>query len=178
MSTANPTYPSYNNLNIFVQPGSDGDNIAQFDGTVNLAGTINITGNVTNNANATFSTHLVQTALVTASLAEINAGKTLIAGVTGKVITVLDYKAHVVGNFSTTTAVVVEDTSGSPVLIATNAVSVLTSGNILNEKTANVTMGAGYLAALAAGNGVVVANSGSAATGGTSITFRILYTIA
>lgn len=34
---ANPTYTNYNNLNIFVQPNnSTGDNIAQFDGTVNF----------------------------------------------------------------------------------------------------------------------------------------------
>jgi hypothetical protein len=63
-------------------------------------------------------------------------------------------------------------------VIATNAVAALTSGNFLQPGVSNVTMGAGYLATLAAGKGVVVANSGSAAAGGTSITFRIQYTIA
>lgn len=161
----------YNNLNIFKQPSDDNDNIGQFNGTINLAGIVNDTS-------ATYSSSKVQTALVTATLAEINAGKTLIAAVAGKSITILDYKAKVSGNFSTTTAVLVQDTTGTPVVIATNAVAALSDGNILNEKTSNVTMGAGYLATLAAGKGVVVANSGSAATGGTSITFRIDYTIA
>lgn len=36
----NPNYPSYNNLNIFVQPGepSSGDNIGDFAGTINFGG--------------------------------------------------------------------------------------------------------------------------------------------
>ena len=161
----------YNDLNVIKQPGSDGDNVFQLNGTVNLNG-------IVNNTAANYSSTAVKTALVTATLAEINAGKTLIAAVTDKVITILDYKAKVVGNFTTTTAVLVQDTTGTPVVIATNAVAALTTGAILNETTANVTMGAGYLAALASGKGVVVANSGSAAAGGTSITFRILYTIA
>lgn len=166
---SNPTNPSYNNLNIFVQPGepSNGDNIGQFDGTINFGAT----GSV-------FGSKMVQTALVTATLAEINAGKTLIAAVVGKSITIHDFKAKVSGNFATTTAVLVQDTTGTPVVIATAAVAALSNANILNEKTTNVTMEAGYLATLAAGKGVVVANSGSAATGGTSITFRIEYTIA
>jgi hypothetical protein len=161
----------YNDLNVIKQPGSDGDNIVQFNGTVNLGG-------IVNNTAANYSSTGVRVALVTATLAEINAGKTLLAAVAGKVITVVGYQAKVLGNFAATTAVLVQDTTGTPVVIATNAVAALTTGAILNETTANVTMGAGYLAALAAGKGIVVANSGSAATGGTSITFRILYTIA
>lgn len=148
-----------NVLNYIDQTTSSNDNAYNFNGSV-------------------FGAKIVQTALVTATLAEINAGKTLIAGVTGKSITILDYKAKVSGGFTTTTAVLVQDTTDTPVVIATNAVAALTNGNILNEKTSNVTMGAGYLTTLAAGKGVVVANSGSAAAGGTSITFRIDYTIA
>jgi hypothetical protein len=166
-----PLTPTYNCLNIFKQPSSDNDNIGQFNGTINLAGNTTLSGNI-------FSSQVVKTALVTATLAEINAGKTLIVGVDGKLITILDYKAKVTGNFASTTAVLIQDTTGTPVVIATNAVAALTDGNILNEKTSNVTMGAAYLATLAAGKGVVVANSGSAATGGTSITFKIDYTIA
>ena len=163
--------PGYNNLNVIEQPAANGDNIFQLNGTVNLNGIINNTG-------VSYSATGVKTALVTLTLAQINAGATLIAGVTGRIITVLDYKAKVTGNFTTTTAVLVQDTTGTPVIIATNAVAALTDGNILNEKTSNVTMGAGYLAALGAGKGIVVANSGTAAAGGTSITFRIDYTIA
>lgn len=161
--------PGFNNLNIFRQPGTvndnKNDNVAQFNGTVNLDGKV-------------FSSFIPQVVVVTATLAEINAGKTLIAGVDGKSILITGYQAKVSGNFASTTAVLVEDTSGSPVVVATNAVAALTNGAILQPGTSDVTMGAGYLAALAAGEGVVVANSGSAATGGTSITFRIEYTIA
>lgn len=38
MGVTNPNYPTYNNLNIAVQPGSDGDNIYDFAGTVNFSG--------------------------------------------------------------------------------------------------------------------------------------------
>lgn len=146
-----------NVLNYVDQTGSNGDNAYNFNGSV-------------------YSNKVVLSALVTATLAEINAGKVLIPAVSGKVITVVDYKASVLGNFATTTAVLVQDSAAGTV-IATNAVAALTTGNILNEKTTNVTMGAGYLTLLTAGRGVSVANSGSAATGGTSITFRILYII-
>lgn len=123
----------------------------------------------TANANA------VHTAIVTATLAEINAGKTLVAGVTGKKITVLNFIERVLGNFAATTSVDVQSSNVTPVKVAVAAVAALTTGAVLIPGTANVTLGAGFGAQLGTGDGLVVANVGSAATTGTSITYTITY---
>ncbi len=117
----------------------------------------------------------VKSILATVTLAESNAGATILAGITGKTINVVGFNAKVAGNYATTTSVVLEDTNGTPVAIATCLVAALTDGAVLNEATANVTMGAGYLGALTAGEGIAVTNTGTAATGGTSITFKVDY---
>lgn len=130
------------------------------------------------NINGSFYSNSVsKTLLATATLAEINAGKVLLAAVTGKTITIVDFKAKVVGNFAAATSVEVEDTNGSPVAIASTAVAGLTDGAILNEVESNTTMGAGYLGSLTAGAGIAITKTGSDATGGTSITVKIEYTI-
>jgi hypothetical protein len=117
----------------------------------------------------------LKTAIVTATLAEINAGKTLIAGVSGKAITVIDYKAQVTGTFATGTAALLQSSNGTPVVVSTLAEAGLSAGAVLGVTSANTTLGAGFAAALGAGDGLVVANSGSAQTGGTSIKFTITY---
>lgn len=127
----------------------------------------------TQRSGAVFSS--VQTAIVTATLAEINAGKTLIAGQTGKKITVTNITERVSGNFATGTAVLVQSSNGTPVVVQTLAEAGLTNGAVLNPTSANVTNGAGFAAQLGTSDGLVVANSGSAQTGGTSITFTITY---
>lgn len=122
------------------------------------------------------ATNTVQSVEVTATLAEINAGKVLIPGVGSKQVTVLDYTARVAGNFATGTAVLLESTNGTPVVASTIAEAALTTGAILKPASANTTLGAGFSVPLGVGDGVKVANSGSAQTGGTSIQFTILYT--
>lgn len=138
--------------------------------TLNVGGTVNMTGTV-------YGSDYVHSLLVTVTLAEINAGEIVLAGVAGKTITVLDFEAKVAGTFTTVTSVELEDTNGTPVAIASTAVAGLTDGAILNEVEANTTMGAGYLGALTAGAGIAVTKTGSDAAGGTSITYRVLYTI-
>lgn len=123
-----------------------------------------------------FTTALVKTARVTATLAEINAGKVLIPGAGAQIINVLDYTARVAGNFATGTAVILESTNGTPVLVSTIAEAGLTTGAVLTPASTNTTLGAGFAAPLGAGDGLQVVNSGSAQTGGTSITFTITYT--
>lgn len=145
-----------NVLNYFSRPGSGSDN------------TLNVLGSF-------YSNKVAKTMIVTTTLAQINAGATLIPGVSGKTITVVGYNAKVTGGFTTTTSVDVQSSNASPVKIAVNAVAGLTNGAIINETKANTTMGAGYLAALGSGDGVVVANVGTAAAGGTSITWKIDY---
>lgn len=117
----------------------------------------------------------VQTVKVTATLAEINAGKTLIAGVASKSITVLNYTARVNGNFATGTAVILQSSNGTPVLVTTIAEAGLTTGAVLTPASANTTLGAGFAAPLGVGDGLRVVNSGSAQTGGTSIEFTLTY---
>ena len=146
-----------NVLNGFEQTGTD-DNKAFFNGTVE-------------------SNKVVQTIVNTATLAEINAGKTLVTGIAGKTITVVGFDATVAGTFTTTTSVDLEDTNGTPVAIATAAVAALTDGAVLDSTTANVTMGAGFLGTLTAGEGIAVTNTGTAAAGGTSITYKVDYII-
>lgn len=117
----------------------------------------------------------VQSTRVTATLAEINAGKTLIAGASGKTITVLDYTAVVSGNFATGTAVLLQSSAGSPVVVSTIAEAALTTGAILTPDDADTTLGVGFAAPLGSGDALKVANSGSNQTVGTSITFTITY---
>lgn len=117
----------------------------------------------------------VRTARVTATLAEINAGKTIVAGVAGKKIRVVGYVARVSGNFTTTTSVDLQDESATKVTAL--GVAGLTTGAILQPSSANTTLGAGFAADLATGEDLVVANVGTAAGGGTSITFTVQYAL-
>lgn len=119
----------------------------------------------------------VRAALVTCTLAELNAGKTLIAGASGKTITIVEIAAKVAGAFAAVTSYDVQDTADSPVAIASFAVAGLTDGAMKRAGDANVTLGAGHMAALTADKGVRVVKNGSSGTGGTSITFRVLYTV-
>ena len=114
-------------------------------------------------------------AQVTVTQAQLNAGQVLITGVGGKKILVTNYSALVAGNFATGTAAVIESTNGTPVVVSTIAQAGLTSGAALVPSSANTTLGAGFGAALGAGDGLQVVHTGSNFTGGTSITFNIDY---
>lgn len=121
-------------------------------------------------ANANLKFHLV-----TATLAEINAGHELLTGVASTTIHVVDVVAVVSGNFADGTDVRLQDEQGSPVVALTYAVAALSDGAILRTSAANVTEGAGFLVGLTAGDGLFVDKTGSDFTGGTSITFGITY---
>lgn len=116
----------------------------------------------------------IKTASFTATLAQINAGLILIPGVAGKKITISNVIARVVGAFATGTSVELES-STTAVAVETIAEAALTNGAVLFPTSANVTLGAGFAAALPVGEGVSVANNGSAQTAGTSITYTITY---
>jgi len=119
--------------------------------------------------------NLVQTVNVTATLAEINAGKVLIPGIAGQKITVVDYTARVTGGFATGTSVKLQSTNGAPVDVTTIAEAGLTNGAILLPASANTTLGAGYAQPLGTADGLKVVNVGAAQTGGTSIDFAISF---
>lgn len=120
----------------------------------------------------------VRYAVVTATIAELNAGKTLVAAVTGKSIVPISIMARVVGSFAAVTSYEVEDSNGTPVVALTYGVTGLSDGAILYPDTANVTEGVGYGAALTISKALVVAKTGSDGTGGTSIIFTIAYGLA
>lgn len=113
----------------------------------------------------------VQNINVTATLAEINAGKTIIPAVTGKQIRVVDYVATVAGTFTTTTSVDLQDESATNVTALAQAD--LSDGAILLPSDG--TLGAGFAAPLTSGEALQVVNTGTAAAGGTSITFNVSY---
>jgi len=123
----------------------------------------------------------VEHALVNvATIAEINAGKTLIPAITGKTITIVGYDLVVAGSFATGTDARLQDTNGTPVVVVTALTAALSDGaKIPGAATvANVTNGAGYGAALTAGKGLVIKSTGTAMTGGTSIKVIVRYLIA
>ncbi len=119
--------------------------------------------------------NLIRTVSVSATLAEINAGKVLIPGVTGKAITVTNFDWRVTGTFTTATAVVLASDNGTPVVVGTEAIAGVTTGAIILPSDTNMVLGAGYGVALGTGDGLKVTKTGSSAAGGTSIAFNISY---
>jgi len=119
---------------------------------------------------------VTRTAVVVATLAEINAGKVLIPAVAGKRIRVTDLTARVTGAFATGTSVDVQSGT-TAVKVSVMAEAGLTNGAVLKPGDANATRGTGYAANLPAGEALSVANVGSAQTGGTSIQYTITYAV-
>lgn len=115
---------------------------------------------------------------VVATLAEINAGKTLIAAVTGKKIIPLNIVQRSAGAFGGATAVVVESTNGTPVVVTSTTIAAFgDSADVILPSDTHVTLGAGYGIALGTSDGVQVVKTGSSASGGTNITFTITYAL-
>lgn len=119
------------------------------------------------------------TKVVTATLAQINAGYTLIDAVQNEQIRLVGIAATVTGAFADATDIRIGDTADTPVVAVTYAIAGVTNGAKFdaNNTISNQTIGAGYGAALTVSKGVQVYKTGSAATGGTSITFIIQYQI-
>jgi len=132
-------------------------------------------------ADLTGASPITYTLSESVSLTEINAGKTILAAVAGRTITVVDFTIIAVGGAATAaTAVTLSDTASSPVVITTIAVAALTEGNLVKPYTAtHVTNGAaGIGASLTAAKGITIEKTGSAMTTATSFTAIISYTIA
>lgn len=109
------------------------------------------------------------------SLADLNAGKVLVAGASNVTLVPLAFSAVVAGNFATVTSYIIQDTNDTPVNIQSLLVAALTDGAQIFDGASNVTRGAGMFKALTAGKGIQVVKSGSAGTGGTSIRINLLY---
>jgi len=117
----------------------------------------------------------VQWTAGTATLAQINAGQTILTAVTGRTVRVIGVYFKVTGGFTTCTDVRLSDTNSSPVDVVTIAVAGLTTGNRIGDFTVtNVTWGS-FLAQLTADKGLQLRHTGSACAAGTSIDYRIFY---
>lgn len=112
----------------------------------------------------------------TVTLAELNAGKTIVAAVPGRTIKPVSVLIVFTGAHTTATDVRISDTSSGPVDVVTVAIAGATNGARIHDgSTTNVTFGAGYNANLTADYGLQVRKTGSSAAGGTSLLARVLY---
>ena len=132
--------------------------------------------------NGTFGTDLYANAnlkhhVVTATLAEINAGHELLTGVSGKKIHVFNIIASVSGTFATGTDVRIQDEQGTPVEVCRFEVAGLTDQAIIRAGDSNTLIQIGMVTGITTADGLQVGKTGSNFTGGTSITFSILYSI-
>jgi len=116
----------------------------------------------------------------TPSLAQVNAGYTLVAANAGQTLKV----THVLltangGSTAACTGVLVEDTNTSPVVAITALAAALTSGTPVDETIASVTPGAGFApATLTAGQGLQIIKDGATAcTTATSFSVIVFYKI-
>ncbi|HUT85650.1 MAG TPA: hypothetical protein VMW66_02285 [Elusimicrobiales bacterium] len=119
----------------------------------------------------------VTTVEVTATLAEINAGKTLVALSSGKQIRVTQLKiTDIDGTFVDGTQIEVEDDETVAIQVATYPVAGLVDNTTIDENSPNVVLQAGYLGLLTVSKNLVI-NKGAGAdfTGGTSITLKVSY---
>lgn len=119
---------------------------------------------------------LVSMSRVTATVAEINAGKVLVPAVSGKTIVVTDFAARVNGTFTTATSVDVEDTSAT-VSVQSLAIAQVVDAAVLQDADTGVTRGAGMFGSITLGEALQVIKKGSDAAGGTDIEFFITYSI-
>lgn len=134
--------------------------------------------NKTIDANGNILKNVVQAYAASITRAEMVAGKTLVAGVAGRTIKVLNYNLRVTGAFNggAGTALVIQDTNSSPVVITTAAKAALTDGAKISgaATVTNVTDGAGMTANLTAAKGIAVA-ADAAWDAGTSVHIEIEY---
>lgn len=123
------------------------------------------------------SDSMIRNYTTTVTLAELNAGKTLIPAISNKKLLVTRYFVKVNGNFSGGTGVVLQDNSSSPVVLTTITTSALTDGNKISSDVDvdGVTDGPGMLIALTANRSLDIKKDEDL-SGGTSITVSIDYT--
>lgn len=116
----------------------------------------------------------VQTARVTATLAEINAGKELVPAVVGKSIRVVGLTRRVSGTAAAATSADVQSGT-TAVKVMVDAIAALTNGAVIINKETNAVPGAGWAADLPVSESLVVANVGSAMTTLTSIIYTVQF---
>jgi hypothetical protein len=108
------------------------------------------------------------------SLAELNAGKTILAADATKKITVTDFNVVCDGSFTTLTSAEFEDTLG-PVVVASFAQAFMTDGTALFKGHSGCTLSSGFGVSLTSGAGLAITKTGSTAAGGTKLTVTATY---
>lgn len=108
----------------------------------------------------------------TVTLAEVNAGKTLVSVATGKKAVVTNFIARSNGAFGALTSINLKVGSVS---VAALAQAQLTNGAVLFPGETGVTLGAGFGIAGGDGDDITVDKTGSAGTGATDIKFTVSY---
>lgn len=123
---------------------------------------------------------LVHYAFATPTIAQINAGYTLLQGFPLRRYMLLDWKVKSNGAFAAVTTVDFQTTASSPVTLFTLAVANLTDDATFTRNTLTgqtVTDTAIGPAAMAAGSGIRVIKNGSDATTATGLEIVLLYGI-
>lgn len=114
----------------------------------------------------------------TLTLAQVNAGITILPTVTGQTYKVNHFLITAVGGTTAgCTSVNISDTTGTPVNAAAIAAATLVSGTPVNETASGVTLTAFAPTALTASQGIQVRHVGSACTTSTSFTVIVTFTI-
>jgi hypothetical protein len=121
----------------------------------------------------------VYSSISTVSLAQLNAGLTLIPNISGRTIKIVEFLMIFNGTFTTATDIRLQDTNGAPVNIATVLIANASAAqNAASDVVGTgVTNGAGCFANLTASKGVAIVKTGSAAAGGISIMVRLKYNV-
>lgn len=112
------------------------------------------------------------------TVAQINAGNTILAATTGRTLKIVGVLMQAVGGSAAgCTAIQVADTTGTPVVGVSVAVAGLTSGTIVTEATAsNVTLTT-FLTALTANQGLQIIKTGGSCTTLVTMNYRVFYKI-
>jgi hypothetical protein len=111
----------------------------------------------------------------TVTLAQINAGYTLVKAFGACKYRVVGFTLLLNGTFLTSTDIRLSDTAATPVDIATLAIAQAVDNAQLGPDSTGVTLNAGWAAALTAAKGIQIRQTGTAATGGTDILVTLQY---
>jgi hypothetical protein len=131
----------------------------------------------------TFSTALnanpeIKYAYGTCTVAAVNGGTCIpLALAAGRTISVMNFDIVATGSAATCTGVKLEDTNGTPVVIATLSAATLTSGAHNVPLTATLGVGFGAGSGLTTSQGVQILVNGSACTTTTAFQYAISYAV-
>ena len=120
------------------------------------------------------TTTTTYSAQVSVTLAELNAGKTIVAAVTGKQIVVVNFVCVMDGNFGGLTSAELEDSSAT-VNVCSLAQAQMTDNAVLTPGVTGVTAGVGMAEGLTVSEALVITHTGANATTATGMTVVVEY---